>query len=151
MNYFEFMENLENFGFERLGKSCAFLEHGDWIVGIIGMSGKFQMKGSKAFAICARPKMFAHGDTPKQNYATELHEYPFKLTRYSFKSDLQYESKFYRYDLDRAPTDSDWTPLYKILTCEFPVALDKVGVSGLSSQLREIEDPAWIEKIWIGD
>ena len=150
MNYFEFMENLEKFGFDRLGKSSAFLEHGDWIVGIIGMSGRYQRKGSKAFVICARPKMFAYGDIPKHKYATEPHEYPFKLTRYSFDSGLKYQSNFLRYELDRAPTESDWTSLYKILTSKLPAALDDVGVPDLLSQLKKIGASAWIEKIWIG-
>ena len=149
MNYFDFLDSLEESGFEKLGKSGAFKISDGWIIGFIGLSGRMQKKDSKAFVICARPEKFKYMDAPKNKFSSEPMEYPFKLTLESSFENLQYKSQLLRFDYSRIDIESDWSELLNLLVSDFPQALSKLGVSRLEAQLRNLKDLGFIEKMWI--
>ena len=151
MNYFEFLDSLEELNFEKLGKSCAFNNSRGWIIGFIGLSGKFQQTGSKAFVICARPEKFEYMEVPKKKFSTSPMEYPFKLTLDSSYKNLKYQSQLLRFDYSRIETESNWSKILEILVSELPLSLDKLGIVGLEAQLRKIKDLGFIEKVWLGE
>lgn len=151
MNHTEFLEKLSSNGFEVTGSSFAFKEFGEWVVGFIGLGGKFRQTGTKAFVICARPKDFGFMDVPKNKYATEPMEYPYKLTLDGFNKKLKYKSQLLRFDHSRVETEGDWSSVYKVVNNELPEALMKFGVAGLVKQLKKLKEPGFVEKIWIGE
>ena len=150
MDYSQFLVKLEEGGFERQGTSSAFKEIDDWLIAFIGLSGRFQQAGTKAFVICARPRRFGYMDAPKKKYPTEPMEYPYKLTLDGFSKKLQYQSQLLRFDHSRLDTESDWSNVYNVVTNKLPAALKSNGVSGLVSQLEKIKSPGYVEKIWLG-
>ncbi|MFT5675535.1 MAG: hypothetical protein ACI808_001466 [Paraglaciecola sp.] len=151
MNHPEFLEKLEEYGYERQGTSSSFLETDDWIIGFIGLSGRFQQTGTKAFVICARPKNFGFMDDPKKQFHSEPMEYPFKLTLESFNKKLKYQSQLLRFEHSRIETEADWEKVFNILTIDLPESLSKLEVSGLIKQLKKIKEPGYVEKIWLGE
>ena len=152
MNHQDFLVNLEESGFDRQGtSSCAFKVTEGWVVCIIGLSGRYQQSGTKAFVICARPSSFEYMDKPKKKYSTEPHEYPFKLNMDSQIKTLSYESTLLNYDYSRIETDSDWSKVYELLTVTLPDQLNRLGCSGLVKQIRKIRNRGFIEKIWLSE
>lgn len=149
MNYTDFLNQLENDGFEFIGKTLAFKEHNDWVVGFIGLGGRFQQTGTKAFVLCARPKELGFMDTPQNKYATEPDEYPYKLTIDNFNKKLKYKSQLLNYDHSRIETEADWSNTYKIINHELPEALKKLGIAGLLKQLKKLKEPGYVEKTWL--
>ncbi|MCE2596378.1 hypothetical protein K6Y31_16385 [Motilimonas cestriensis] len=151
MNYTDFLNQLERDGFEFIGKALAFKELDNWVIGYIGLGGRFQQTGTKAFVLCARPKDFGFMDAPKKKYATKPMEYPYKLTPDSFNKKLEYNSELLRFDHGRVETEADWSSVYKILNNELPEALKKLSVAGLVKQLKKLKEPGYVEKIWLGE
>ena len=151
MNHPDFLYRLEEAGYERQGTTSAFREVNGWVVGIIGLSGKFHQTGTKAFVVCARPVDFNYMDTPKNKFATEPMEYPFKLTIEGLKGKLKYKSNLLNLDYSRLETESDWTKLYEQLVSVLPEKLEKLRVSGLVKQLNAVKDRGFVEKIWLGE
>jgi hypothetical protein len=151
MKYSEFLLKLERIGFDRQNTSSAFRTLDDWVICIIGLSGRFQISGTKAFVICARPIDFEYMDKPKKKYVSEPMEYPFKLTIESDIRKLRYKSKLLNFDYSRIETDSDWSQVYEFLVLSLPKELKALKVSGLVKQLKKIKDRGFIEKIWLGE
>ncbi|WP_434927066.1 hypothetical protein [Shewanella sp. HL-SH2] len=150
MNYSEFLINIEEVGYSRQGKSCAFCNIGEWTIGFIGLSGKFQSNGSKAYVVCARPTEFEFMTSPNKQFSTEPMEYPLKLTLESFTEKLEYESNLLRFDYDRIGTESDWSDLFKLIANDLPIALEKLKVTGLITQITKSSELGYIEKVWLG-
>lgn len=150
MNHSEFLRKLEDSGFEKQGASCAFLDKDDWIIGFIGLGGRFHQTGKKAFVICARPTEFGYMDSPKRKFHSEPMEYPFKLTTESFRNSLKYESQLLRFEHTAIETEADWSKVFDLLATDLPKSLSKLGVSGLVHQLKELKEPGYVEKIWLG-
>ncbi len=150
MNHSEFLEKLEEYGYEKQGTSSSFLETDDWIIGFIELSGRFQQAGTKAFVICARPKSFGFMDNPKNRFHSEPMEYPLKLTLESFNKKLEYQTQLLRFDHSRIEIEAGWEKVLNILTIDFPKSLSQLGVSGLIKQPKKIRDPGHVEKIWLG-
>lgn len=151
MTHSELLENLEQCGYVRQGTSNAFFESGDWVIGFIGLSGRLQQPGTKAFVICARPKSFGFMDKPKQRFHGEPMEYPFKLTLESFNKELKYQSQLLRFDYSRIETEAEWQKVFNILTVDLPKSLQKLGVAGLVKQLKKLKEPGYVERIWLGE
>ena len=151
MNHTEFLDKLRNDGFEIIGKSYAFKEINDWLIAFIGLGGRFQQAGTKAFVICARPKYFGLMDVPNNKYPSEPMEYPYKLTLGTFQKNLTYKSQLLNFDYDRLEIDTDWSNVYKILSFELPQVLKKKGVVGLVNELKELKEPGYVERIWLGE
>jgi hypothetical protein len=149
MNYDDFFVALKRAGFERQGISSIFKKDDNWIFGLIGLSGKFQVKGTKAFVLCARPTKFPYMKNPKNKFHTEPMEYPFKFSKPANWRDLKYKSELLTFDIGRLMHDSDWTKVFKFLTVNLPNKLQKLSVSGLENQLRKIKKPGFIEKMWL--
>ena len=151
MKYSEFLEKLEEGGYQKQGTSSFFLAIEDWVIGLIGLSGRFQQQGTKAFVICARPNSFGYMENPKKKFHGEPMEYPFKLTLESFNKKLKYHSQLLHFDHSRIETEADWGGVLKILTIDLPMSLNKLGVAGLIKQLKKIKEPGYVEKIWLGE
>jgi hypothetical protein len=149
MDHAELLKKLEDFGFEKQGKTSAFLQSDNWIIGLLGLSGKYNQSGTKAFTICARPLHFKYMEEPKNKYSTWPLEYPFKFTLDSFSNELIYESQLLRFDYSRLKTEGPWDQVLNILTKELPEALTNLGVYGLMEQLKGIETKGYVEQLWI--
>lgn len=151
MNYQEFLENLQSFGFSVKGKSFAFKQFEDWEISFIRMGGKYQSPGNITFVICARPKSFKGLEGKILNESKEPHDYPFKLIPNEIDEAINYESKLLNYKLQDMKVDADWSKIYEILTSYLPDKLFRLGVLGLKKQLRELKNPGYIEKIWLDE
>lgn len=149
MNYDKLFEALREAGFEAQG-SCVFKQDGTWVIGLIGMSGRLERKGTKAFVVCARPVKFPYMESPKKKFHGEPMEYPFKFSKPSRWGKIKYKSELLRVDVGRLSIDGDWSKLYEFLAINLPSQLQKLGVSGLENQLRKIKNPGFIEKLWLG-
>nr|CCG06119.1 hypothetical protein [Hahella chejuensis] len=151
MNHAELIEKLEKSGFEQLGTASAFGNAGEWVIGLIGLSGRFQQAGTKAFVICARPISFDYMERPKGKFHCDPMEYPFKLTLNSFGEKLKYQSQLLHFEHSRMDTEGDWSKVFDFLVSDLPESLSSLGVSGLVQQLKAIREPGYIEKIWLGE
>jgi hypothetical protein len=151
MNHSEILEKLEEYGYEKQGTSSSFFETDDWIIGFIGLSGRFQQTGTKAFVICGRPKSFGFMDNPKKKFHSEPMEYPFKLTLENFNKKLEYQSQLLCFDYSRVETEANWEKVLNILKIDLPKSLSKLGESGLIKQIKKIKEPGYVEKIWLGE
>jgi len=145
------MQSLESSGFEVSENSRAAKQHKEWLLAHIGFSGKFQQKGKKAYLLCARPWAFKYMDEPDRKYSTNPYEYPYKFTVESFNSKLSYKSELLNFDPGTIDTAGDWNDLFKIASLKLPDALENLGVNGLLSQLEQLKDPGYVEKIWLGN
>ena len=150
MNYAEFLESLQEAGFNVKGKSFAFKTFGDWAVAFIRHSGKMLgFPGKIRFVICARPSNAKGLDGKIANESKNADDYPFKLIPGEIGKTLKYESRLLNYRMEYLETDADWSNIYKLLLKDLPEKLNELGVSGLQAQLRAIKNPGYVEKIWL--
>jgi hypothetical protein len=151
MIYEEFLESLRSSGFKVVGRSFAFKKFGDWEIAFIRLSGKFQLPGKISFVICARPENARGLEGKIVSESSNVHNYPIKLIPSEVGETINYKSKILNYKFEELELDSDWTGINKILIQDLPEKLSRLGVSGLLKQLREIKNPGYIEKIWLGE
>jgi hypothetical protein len=52
-----------------------------------------------------------------------------------------------RFEHSRIETEADWEKVFIILTIDLPKSLSKLGVPGLTKQLKKVKEPGYVEII----